>query len=885
MRFELDERRRWSLWYYGDAEAVPLIKNAEVVTWVGDQPLTLADLEDSTVGNRRPPSGDAVVVRGRAAGVWVETEFLAAGSARAPQATLTVTLFPDRYLPTVKGVRFFQVTERDTLPGDGPLVALVNGYHSWDAPRVVAVGTAGAADAVSHGTLGLTRGGRGLAIAFEAGEPGEAKVTLSSAGLEAVSDWLPTRPLRPEGDASRLRLCFEPHGDGLDALRTAFAPASPVDRERLAAAVAPAGWCSGCELSGGVTEVDVIANLQFCAANFDRQFFRYVQLDDGYQKAAGDWETNDKFPRGHRWLTDQIHAAGFKAGLWVAPFAASERSGLADAHPDWLLKDTQGPVVCDTREAWGGRIYALDGAHPKVQQWLFDLARRAVRDWGYDCLKADFLLWATSGTAHYGGLTHAEAYRAGLAAIRDGLGTEAFLLGCGAPLQHAAGLVNGMCIGPEVGASWGGVEPPARAAGLRSFYQRSSWLNDPECLVVRPPLSAAEAQAWASLVALAGGLTLFSDNLPKLPPERVALLARTLPVAPVAGHPIGTAVVERDVAPALVLADDVYPLSGPWRFRTGDDPSYGSREFDEEAWETIPVPARWDHAGHPDYHGVAWYRTRFSLPPRSAERSGGAAPGRAVHLELGKVDAVDETFVNGVTVGGTGAFPPSYRGERQTYRRYAVAPEALNWGGDNVLAVRVYDDGGAGGIWSVSRGRPPRAWVAEGAPGWWTVVLVNWEDEPQQVSLPLAALGIVGAKFTAYDVWRDAPAADLTDVLATPLAPRSALTLAIRAAAARPQVIGTTRHVVQGAVDIADESWDPARRTLRAKSTNLDGQAYRVTIAVPQGMRAGVCTANVPCSLRTLASGHAVLEWPRGGDGRDIRWELTFRPRTRRQVR
>src|SRR6267154_3824014 len=85
------------------------------------------------------------------------------------------------------------------------------------------------------------------------------------------------------------------------------------------------------------------------------------------------------------------------------------------------------------------------------------------------------------------------------------------------------------------------------------------------------------------------------------------------------------------------------------------------------------------------------------------------------------------------------------------YRRYRLPPEALNWGGENVLAVRVL---GSGGIWSARRSRPPRTWVAEGASRWWTVAVVNWEDEPQDVSLPLATLGIVGAKFDGYDVWR-----------------------------------------------------------------------------------------------------------------------------------
>jgi len=50
-----------------------------------------------------------------------------------------------------------------------------------------------------------------------------------------------------------------------------------------------------------------------------------------------------------------------------------------------------------------------------------------------------------------------------------------------------------------------------------------------------------------------------------------------------------------------------------------------------------------------------------------------------------------------------------------------------------------------------------------------------------------------------------------------------------------------------------------------------------VTISVPKGMRPGTCKADVPCTVKRLESGHAVLQWPGGGDGRDIRWELAFR--------
>src|SRR5207249_1068261 len=36
LKFELDEQRRWSLWYYGDGQPVPLIQTAVVGARVGD---------------------------------------------------------------------------------------------------------------------------------------------------------------------------------------------------------------------------------------------------------------------------------------------------------------------------------------------------------------------------------------------------------------------------------------------------------------------------------------------------------------------------------------------------------------------------------------------------------------------------------------------------------------------------------------------------------------------------------------------------------------------------------------------------------------------------------------------------------------------------------
>src|SRR5437879_3061651 len=180
---------------------------------------------------------------------------------------------------------------------------------------------------------------------------------------------------------------------------------------------------------------------------------------------------------------------------------------------------------------------------------------------------------------------------------------------------------------------------------------------------------------------------------------------------------------------------------------------------------------------------------------------------------------------------------------------------------------------GASGACDAS-GRPAAGCVL---PRWWTVVLVNWDDEAEDVATGLADLGIGGSKFAAYDVWQNTPLPDLDDKLTARLEPHSVLVAALRPAAPRPQLIGTTRHVVQGVVDVAEESWDQGSRTLRARSTNLDARPYAVTIAVPRGLRPSACKADLPCTMKTLPSGHVRVEWRENPEGRDIRWEIAFR--------
>jgi sialate O-acetylesterase len=104
--------------------------------------------------------------------------------------------------------------------------------------------------------------------------------------------------------------------------------------------------------------------------------------------------------------------------------------------------------------------------------------------------------------------------------------------------------------------------------------------------------------------------------------------------------------------------------------------------LDDSSWSIIPIPSLWESAGYAGMDGVAWYRVSFGLTADDVKQ--------AVRLSLGPIDDNDITWVNGTEVGRTNGYA--------TPRLYTIPPSALRRG-RNVLAVRVSDGGGGGGVY------------------------------------------------------------------------------------------------------------------------------------------------------------------------------------------
>ncbi|PJZ43400.1 alpha-galactosidase [Leptospira kmetyi] len=330
-------------------------------------------------------------------------------------------------------------------------------------------------------------------------------------------------------------------------LKKYFSELGKAHKVKLSTTPVPTGWCSWYHYYTKISEKIILKNLSLVKEKkLPIQFF---QIDDGYQKEIGDWlTTNDKFPGGMRLIAEEIRREKLTPGIWLAPFLVRKKSEFYQKYPEAVLKDRDGkPVPALWNPLWGmDYTYCIDVTHPTSRDFLENVLKTIVKDYGYPYLKLDFLYAALlPGWTYDRGVSPHKRYTDAIRFIRKVVGKDVFLLGCGAPIYPSIGLFDAMRISCDVAPFWGREKKRILAKDkhalsteralindiTRSSMHRNLWYNDPDCLLVREnknDMNPAQTKLMASVMAVSGGMILVSDDLALIGEERLELLKKTL---------------------------------------------------------------------------------------------------------------------------------------------------------------------------------------------------------------------------------------------------------------------------------------------------------------------------------------------------------------------
>ena len=253
--------------------------------------------------------------------------------------------------------------------------------------------------------------------------------------------------------------------------------------------------------------------------------FNLFQIDDGYETFVGDWLDIDKnkFPNGFEAIVKKIHEKGYKAGIWLAPFVAEEKSKLFREHKELFKRDKQNNLV-KAGGNWSG-FYLLDMDNKDTLAYIEKCLRYYI-DLGFDFFKLDFLYAVT--LPRYYDKTKAMATEKAYKFVRDILENK-LILGCGAIPSTSSSYFDYLRVGPDVSLKFDDVwfmrfahreristKVTLQNTIYRSIFNKHLFYNDPDVFLLREEnieLNNKQKEALLTINALFGSVLMTSDNI------------------------------------------------------------------------------------------------------------------------------------------------------------------------------------------------------------------------------------------------------------------------------------------------------------------------------------------------------------------------------------
>jgi len=326
------------------------------------------------------------------------------------------------------------------------------------------------------------------------------------------------------------------------------------------------GWMCWQGDSSEISQEDVIRQLDWIVRH--QEFYpitpksiEYIQIGMGWEKRLSSNEADAKrFSNGMKWLAEQIHQKGLKAGICIIPFCGDESLRIIKEHPEYMLHDSEGNLILVEQED-NSKIAFFDPSHQGTQEYIRNRISQIIDDWGYDLIKVDLLAQAgvlacdssnldtDEVVYHDNSLTSVEAYRSAINFLVEYTETceqNAILLpycsydgaNIGVFKSNCVSVVHPCKLTSKLWEDEVGAKELIRGWASRLHLHDTIWTNDFGAISLKDSLPLNEVLVVVTAAALSGGIVFAGDDLINLSVERAGILSKMFPLYGKAASPV-----------------------------------------------------------------------------------------------------------------------------------------------------------------------------------------------------------------------------------------------------------------------------------------------------------------------------------------------------------
>ena len=294
----------------------------------------------------------------------------------------------------------------------------------------------------------------------------------------------------------------------------------------------PTAWSAWYTIGSGINEENVLKVARALARHRNVWPVEVIHLDYGWAKDFGNWEGNEKFPHGMKWMADQIKSLGFKPGIWVRAPVVNDETPAAKEHAELLI-----PSAAKRQGAYG--TFFIDPRHPNAPEYFYQLFKKITQEWGYEYLKVEMMF---------------DQWRQSYKKIREACTDEVAILDCTAHTS-ALGYADAIRVTNDVHPGYWtskeksrqylcgplGLQEGCMSSVLRYHENEHLFWIDPDGIALKPGVAERpdnlfggaeidwETQFYASIIGLSGGATVLYGFMDQVIPVEDNAFSRLVP--------------------------------------------------------------------------------------------------------------------------------------------------------------------------------------------------------------------------------------------------------------------------------------------------------------------------------------------------------------------